>query len=72
MRMAEGVLALLPYGVFALLVKVVASTGVEPFKALLLYMATVAMALILHAGLTLPLVLKFVGRISVWSSCRQT
>jgi proton glutamate symport protein len=64
MRMAEGVLALLPYGVFALLVKVVASTGVEPFKALLLYMATVALALILHAGLTLPLVLKFVGRIS--------
>ena len=64
MRMAEGVLALLPYGVFALLVKVVAGTGVEPFKALLLYMGTVALALVLHAGVTLPLVLKFVGKVS--------
>jgi len=64
MRMAEGVLTLLPYGVFALLVKVVASTGVEPFKALLLYMLTVALALVLHAGVVLPLVLKLAGRVN--------
>ncbi len=64
MRMAEGVLSLLPYGVFALLVKVVASTGFSPFKALLLYMLTVGLALILHACITLPLVLKFVGGIN--------
>jgi len=66
MRMAEGVLKLLPYGVFCLLVKVVASTGFEPFKALLLYMFTVALALVLHAAVTLPLVLKFVGKVSPW------
>jgi proton glutamate symport protein len=64
MRMAEGVLFLLPYGVFALLVKVTASTGVEPFKALLVYMVTVALALVIHACVTLPLLLKFIGRIS--------
>lgn len=64
MRMAEGVLKLLPYGVFCLLVKVVGSTGFEPFKALLLYMFTVALALVLHAVVTLPLVLKFVGGVS--------
>ena len=64
MRMAEGVLFLLPYGVFALLVKVTAGTGVEPFKALLLYMLTVALALVLHACVTLPLVLKFIGKVS--------
>ncbi len=64
MRMAEGVLKLLPYGVFCLLVKVVAGTGFEPFKALLLYMFTVALALVLHAVVTLPLVLKFVGKVS--------
>jgi proton glutamate symport protein len=64
MRMAEGVLSLLPYGVFALLVKVVAGTGVEPFKALLVYMGTVALALVIHACVTLPLVLKFVGKVS--------
>ncbi len=64
MKMAEGILSLLPYGVFALLVKVVAGTGVEPFKALLIYMFTVALALVLHACVTLPLVLKFIGGVS--------
>ena len=64
MRMAEGVLSLLPYGVFALLVKVVASTGFEPFKALFLYMLTVTLALCLHAGVTLPMVLRLVGGVS--------
>lgn len=64
MRMAEGVLSLLPYGVFALLVKVVAATGFEPFKALLLYMVTVSLALVLHACVTLPMVLRFVGKIN--------
>jgi proton glutamate symport protein len=64
MRMAEGVLSLLPYGVFALLVKVVAGTGVEPFKALLLYMVTVAAALVLHACVSLPLVLRLLGKVS--------
>lgn len=61
MTMAEGILRLLPYGVFALLVKVVASTGFAPFKALLLYMVTVAAALVLHAAVTLPLVLRALG-----------
>ncbi|MFT7669306.1 MAG: proton glutamate symport protein [Planctomycetota bacterium] len=64
MRMAEGVLSLLPYGVFALLVKVVAGTGVEPFKALFIYMGTVTLALVLHSCVTLPLILKFVGKVS--------
>jgi Na+/H+-dicarboxylate symporter len=64
MKMAEGVLSLLPYGVFALIVKVTAATGFSPFKSLLLYMFTVALALVLHAGVTLPLILRFVGGLS--------
>jgi proton glutamate symport protein len=64
MKMAGGVLKLLPYGVFALMVKVVAGTGFEPFKALLLYMLTVTLALLIHALITLPLVLKFIGGLS--------
>jgi len=64
MKMAEGVLQLLPYGVFALIVKVVASTGFGVFKPLLLYMLTVTLALVLHAAVTLPLLLKLVGRVS--------
>jgi Na+/H+-dicarboxylate symporter len=64
MRMAEGILKLLPYGVFALLVRTVASTGFEVFKPLAIYMVTVTLALVLHAGLTLPLLLKLIGGIS--------
>jgi len=64
MKMAEGVLFLLPYGVFALMVKVVARTGFAVFEPLLLYMGTVALALVLHACVTLPVLLKVVGGIS--------
>jgi Na+/H+-dicarboxylate symporter len=64
MKMAEGVLFLLPYGVFALLVKVVARTGFSVFEPLLLYMGTVLAALLIHSCVTLPLLLKFVGGIS--------
>ncbi len=64
MKMAAGVLWLLPYGVFALMVKVVAGTGFAPFKALLLYMLTVAAALVIHACVTLPMVLRFIGKLN--------
>ena len=64
MTMAKSVLGLLPFGVFALMAKVVAGTGLAPFKALLLYMLVVAAALVLHACVTLPLVLRVLGGIS--------
>lgn len=64
MTLAQGVLSLLPYGVFALLVQVVGSTGFAVFEPLLLYMAVVTVALVIHAGLTLPLLLRFLGRVS--------
>jgi Na+/H+-dicarboxylate symporter len=64
MRLADGVLRLIPYGVFALLVKVVADTGFGVFRPLLLYMATVALALLVHAAVTLPLLVRLIGRMS--------
>lgn len=64
MKMAQGVLSLLPYGVFALLVQVVGSTGFGVFKPLLLFMLVVTLALLIHAGLSLCLLLRFVGGIS--------
>ena len=64
MALAEGILKLIPYGVFALLVKVVADTGFAVFRPLLAYMALVTAALALHALVTLPLILRFVGRVS--------
>jgi len=70
MKMAEGVLTLLPFGVFCLMARVVAKTGFSVFEPLLLYMATVALALVIHAAVTLPLVLRMIGGIkpSRWLS----
>ena len=64
MKLAQFVLALIPYGVFCLLVKVVGQTGFSVFKPLLVYMATVAAALLTHTLITLPLILKFVAGIN--------
>ena len=64
MKLAEGVLKLIPYGVFALIVGIVGSTGVGVFKPLLLYMGTVTAALFVHSCVTLPLLLKFKAGIS--------
>jgi Na+/H+-dicarboxylate symporter len=64
MRMAEGILSLIPYGVFCLLVKVVGQTGFEVFKPLGIYMLTVTAAISVHCLITLPVVLRFIGRIS--------
>lgn len=64
MALAGFVMHLVPYGVFALVVKVVGETGFGVFKPLLYYMLTVFIALLLHAGVTLPLLLRFVGKIS--------
>ncbi len=64
MSLASGILKLIPYGVFALVVKVVGETGFATFKPLLYYMAIVAFALLFHACVILPMLLKFVGGIS--------
>ncbi|NQU48974.1 MAG: dicarboxylate/amino acid:cation symporter [Planctomycetes bacterium] len=64
MRMADWVLSLIPYGVFALMVKVVGETGLEPFKDLLLFMLLVTGTLLVHAMITLPIMLKVLGGLS--------
>ncbi|MHC4375414.1 MAG: dicarboxylate/amino acid:cation symporter [Planctomycetota bacterium] len=64
LAMAEGILKLLPFGVFALLIKVVAQTGFSVFEPLLVYMFTVALALVVHCCVTLPTLLKTLGGVS--------
>ncbi len=64
MRLAQGILKLIPYGVFALLVEVVARTGFSVFPPLLKYMLTVAGALVFHACVTLPLFLRWRSGVS--------
>ena len=64
MAVAGWVLKLIPYGVFALVVKVVGETGSSVFAPLLKYMTVVIAALLFHALITLPLLLRFVAGVS--------
>ena len=70
MRMTELVLFLLPLGVFALIGRVVANTGLGGFAPLLWFMGSVVIALVLHAVVILPLLLWGLGRVSPWGWAR--
>jgi Na+/H+-dicarboxylate symporter len=63
MKLTGGVIKLLPLGVFALITRVVGTTGFAAFKSLGLYMITVASALTLHFLITLPILLLLLGKI---------
>jgi Na+/H+-dicarboxylate symporter len=64
MRLTEGIIVFLPIGVFALITRMVASTGFEGFRALALYMVTITSGLTFHLFVSLPLLLIVFGRIS--------
>ncbi|MCK5379570.1 MAG: dicarboxylate/amino acid:cation symporter [Acidobacteria bacterium] len=65
-----GVVKLAPIGIFALLAREVARSGVAIFSELGLYFLTVGLGLSFHALVTLPLVLFFVGRRSPFAYFR--
>jgi proton glutamate symport protein len=64
MKLADWVIKLTPIGVFALLGAVVADTGPSIFANLGKYMLTVLLGLAIHGVVTLPLFLKYVGRVN--------
>jgi Na+/H+-dicarboxylate symporter len=53
-----------PIGVFALVAKVVASTGFAAFEPLMAFFFTVLGALAIHLLLVLPLLLRFIGGVN--------
>lgn len=61
MRMTMFVISLAPIGVLAFMVYAVSSQGIEIFKTLGWYMVTVFVALLIHAVVVLPCLLKFVA-----------
>ncbi|MEO1204110.1 MAG: dicarboxylate/amino acid:cation symporter [Pseudomonadota bacterium] len=63
MRMTEWIMLFAPIGVFGLVAKVVSETGFDAAGPLLLFAFAVLLALALHALITLPLLLRFVGRV---------
>jgi Na+/H+-dicarboxylate symporter len=64
MRLTSGIIAFLPIGVFALITRMVGTTGFDSFRPLALYVVTIASGLTLHFFITLPLLLILLGRIS--------
>jgi Na+/H+-dicarboxylate symporter len=64
MRITDWVMKFAPIGVFALVAKVVATTGFGAFQPLLAFMATVLLALAVHTFVTLPIVLRLVGGVN--------
>lgn len=64
MHMTNWVMKFAPLGVFALVAKVAAVSGVDAFKPLAIFFFTVLAALALHAGGTLYLVLRYVAKVN--------
>jgi len=64
MRITDWVMLFAPVGVFALVAKVVASTGFDAFAPLAWFFVTVVLALAIHFFVTLPLLLRFIGGVS--------
>ncbi len=71
MKLTGGIIRFAPIGVFGLIVRVVGESGFASFKALGLYMATIASGLAVHLLVTLPLVLILLGRIKPWIHFRN-
>ncbi len=61
MKLTDWVMLFAPIGVFALVAKVVASTGFDAFKPLAWFFLSVMLALAIHTLVTMPLLLRFVA-----------
>lgn len=70
MLITEWVMKFAPIGVFALVAKVVATTGLDAFKPLALFFVTVILALAAHFFVVMPLLLRVVGRVNPWRHYR--
>lgn len=64
MHMTNWVMKFAPIGVFALVAKVVAVSGVEVFLPLAVFFLTVLAALAVHFILTLSLILRYVAKVN--------
>jgi proton glutamate symport protein len=70
MLMTEWVMKFAPIGVFGLVARVVAKTGFDAAQPLLIFALVVIAALLIHVLVTLPLLLRWVGRVSPLATIR--
>ena len=64
MKLTSGIIRFLPIGVFALITRMVGTTGFDSFRPLALYAITIFSGLTVHLFVTLPVLLIVLGRIS--------
>lgn len=64
MHMTDWVMKFAPLGVFALVAKVVAVSGVDAFKPLAIFFFTVVAALAVHFTVSMSLILRYVARVN--------
>jgi len=64
MRMTEWVMLFAPIGVFGLVARTVAKTGFDAAAPLIVFALTVLGALLFHAAVTLPAMLRMVAKVS--------
>lgn len=62
MKMTAWVISLAPIGVAAFMIYATATQGLSIFQTLAWYMLTVFLALVVHATIILPLIVKFIGK----------
>jgi len=64
MKMTDWVMKFAPIGVFGLVAKVVASTGLEAFLPLAYFFFTVLFALLIHFAVVMPVMLAWLGKVN--------
>ncbi|GGA53024.1 sodium:dicarboxylate symporter [Kroppenstedtia guangzhouensis] len=64
MKLVHLLMTVVPYAAFALMAKAVGEAGLEMIGSMAMYMITLLLALVVHAGLTYSLFLKFWAKIS--------
>lgn len=70
MKITGWVMKFAPIGVFGLVARVVAKTGFDAARPLLMFALVVLLALAVHVLVTMPLLLRWVARVSPWATMR--
>jgi Na+/H+-dicarboxylate symporter len=70
MSMTEWIMKFAPIGVFGLVAAVIAKAGYKATGPLAVFAIVVLAALLVHAFITLPLLLRFVGRVRPYKTMR--
>ena len=69
-HITHAIMYFLPIGVFCLVAKVFAETGIKTLGSVGLFFGTVILGLALFAGVALPLLLKYIAKVSPWRQFR--